>query len=230
MLTTITWIVAAKITWRVQGHHLGARIGQDGGVLRYQGFLQKVVGVRTIEGCDFKTNEGIQRVYKIVHPASTRLVTAHLYPEYCHMIRHVYPVPGRAGSGDETNLRVTYARGEPVLLPSTHNTPFRWQPHVIPNGPPRDTVGACMTHWISPRFMMWHVTDDVKLRLPTFSAGFAPVADTKVGLDRVYTAPIAMFMPYQQQIPALQNLFTTVAASPLQYGKCAPYLVVNAVA
>lgn len=85
----LTWIIAAKITWRVQGHHLGAKDTKATSGSGYQGFLQKVVGVRTIPGYDFHTAEGIQKVYDIVHPASTRMVTMLLYPECSHLIRKV---------------------------------------------------------------------------------------------------------------------------------------------
>ncbi|VDP39245.1 unnamed protein product [Heligmosomoides polygyrus] len=154
------------------------------------------------------------------------MVTALLYPEYAHLIRKVYPLPGRPATRDETRARMRYARGARIDLPINHNRPTPWISDFATALPPDMSMAACMAAWICPDFSTWKLTQDVKIRLPTFSAGFASVADTVVGLERVFVSPIVAFMPYSSQIKALETRYHRVAASPLQYGKCAPYLVV----
>lgn len=124
------------------------------------------------------------------------------------------------GSPEVTKLLSWRTRTAHLFGPPKYNTAL----------PPDESIASAMTAWVCPDFATWGITQDVKIRLPTFSAGFASVVDTVVGLERVFMSPIVAFMPYSNQIAALESQHRHVSASPLQYGKCAPYLVVRPLA
>lgn len=104
----ISLIVAAKITFRVSNHHLGARVKSASGAETWSGYTAKVAKNVEINGLGYGSDPARDALHKLVHPASTIAVLTDLYSEHAADFKVTVVFPGAVDAA---------ADGQPVWRP-----------------------------------------------------------------------------------------------------------------